>query len=77
MKLDEYQIQHQNRIADNLYFYSLKLNDLRHRSELVSDVYYTNRISDLLDCLKNVVKDVKELELHSARKADREVKNNA
>lgn len=77
MKLDEYQIQHQNRIADNLYFYSLKLNDLRHRAAVFSDVYYTNRISDLLDCLSNVVKDVKELEAHSARKTDREVNNNA
>lgn len=77
MKLDEYQIRQQNHIADNLYTYAMKLNDLRNQAAVYSDIYYTHRIGDLLDCLRNVVQDVKDLESHSARKAEREATNHA
>lgn len=77
MKLDEYQIQKHNRIADNLYSYSLQLYRLKNESSVYSDIYYTNQISNLLDNLKNTIKDVKDLEAHSARKTDKEVANHA
>jgi hypothetical protein len=78
MELDKYQQQRLNRIADNLYAYAMRLNDLKNRSNSYSDIHFTHQIATVLDSLSDgVITDIKELELYSAQKADKEIKNNA
>jgi hypothetical protein len=78
MELDKYQQQRLNRIADNLYAYAMRLNDLKNRSNSYSDIHFTHQIATVLDSLTGgVITDIKELELYSERKAEKEAKNHA
>ena len=78
MKLDEYQIQRVNRIVDNLVYNSMALIELRNRAGSYDTMHFTNGVSKILDQLTGgVITDTKELKLYSARKADKEAKNNA
>lgn len=68
MKLDEYQIQHQNRITDNLFIYSDRMARLRKNAEFIDSTHYASEVSNILDDLAELVKDMKELEKYSWEK---------
>lgn len=68
MKLDEYQIQKSNSISDNLFAYSDRIAWLRKNAEFIDEKHYASEVSNILDHLADLVKDVKELEKYSWEK---------
>ena len=68
MKLDEYQIQKHNSISDNLFVYSDRMARLRKNAEFIDEKHYASEVSNILDHLADLVKDMKELEKYSWEK---------
>lgn len=72
MKLDEYQIQKHKRISDNLFIYSDRMVRLQKNAEFIDEIHYASAVSDLLEHIYGVTKDMKDLEKYSWEKETRD-----